>query len=91
MVTNRTIHYINLDTLGGVLTKQSDLIDENFVYTKCPVFNHKQNRVFVGLSPIDYSLRINRVNGKNHIICDNPRVTNILMMNTHHHRNQLFS
>ena len=72
MVTNRTIHYINLDTLGSVLTKQSDLTNENFVYTKCPVFNHKQNRVFVGLSPIDYSLRINRVNGKNHIICDNP-------------------
>ena len=47
-MTNRTIHYINLDTLGSVLTKQSDLTDENFVYVKCPVFNHKQNRVFVG-------------------------------------------
>ena len=73
-MTNRTIHYINLDTLGSVLTKQSDLTNENFVYTKCPVFNHKQNRVFVGLSPIDYSLRINRANGKNHIICDNPEL-----------------
>ena len=73
-MTNRTIHYINLDTLGSVLTKQSDLTNENFVYTKCPVFNHKQNRVFVGLSPIDYSFRINRVNGKNHIICDDPQL-----------------
>ena len=73
-MTNRTIHYINLDTLGSILTKQSDLTNENFVYTKCPVFNHKQNRVFVGLSPINYSLKIDRVNGTNHIICDNPEL-----------------
>ena len=74
LVTNRIINYINLYSPKGILVKQSDLSDDSFVYSKCPVHTHKEVRVFVGLSPIDYSLRINRTSGRNHIICDDPEL-----------------
>lgn len=42
------------------LYRERDLFDDRYVYTKCPVFNHKSNRTFVGFSPIDFTIRIDR-------------------------------
>lgn len=64
-MSNVKIYYFdfNQNKLGEQsLYRERDLYDDNFVYTKCPVFNHKSNRTFVAFSPIDYELRVDRAN-----------------------------
>ena len=56
----------------------------NFIHhnSTCPVHTHKQNRVFIGLSPIDFSLRVIRQTGNvNRIICDD---TNLITWDDEH-------
>ena len=55
-MSSTTIHYINANhkRFDDSLVRQSDLDDDRFVYSQCPVYNHKTNRVFVGTSPIDF-------------------------------------
>ena len=48
-----TVYYASVFDSEDTLVRQSDLIDEDFVQNKCPVFNHKQSRTFVATSPID--------------------------------------
>jgi len=57
-----TIHYVNAQhkRFDDSLVRQSDLDDDRFVYSQCPVYNHKSNRVFIGTSPIDFELEIDR-------------------------------
>lgn len=46
-------------SLGNqILYRERDLYSDNFAYANCPVFNHKSNRTFVGLSPIDFNLKV---------------------------------
>ena len=74
-MSNTIINYVTLGSTEQVLIRESELMDQEYVYTKCPVHLHKQNRVFIGLSPIDFSLRVNRnTGGKHQIICDDPRL-----------------
>ena len=67
-----TIHYVSVFNREDTLIPQSDLIDLEYVQTKCPVHNHKQNRTFVATSPIDFSLSIDRSNNK--ISCSRPEL-----------------
>ena len=70
-MSNTTIHYVSLGFPDNVLIRESELMNQDYVYSKCPVHIHKQNRVFIGLSPIDFSLRVIRKTGSlNRIICD---------------------
>ena len=83
-MSNTIINYVTLTefteepTFGSreqVLIRESEFMDQEYVYSKCPVHIHKQNRVFIGLSPIDFSLRVNRNTGGLHqIICDDPNL-----------------
>tara|TARA_B100000131_G_scaffold298474_1_gene318060 strand:- start:92 stop:766 length:675 start_codon:yes stop_codon:yes gene_type:complete len=74
-MSNTTIHYVTFDSPEKVLIRESEFENQEYVYSKCPVHNHKQNRVFVGLSPIDFSLRVTRKTGEmNHIVCDDPNL-----------------
>ena len=59
-----TIHYVSVFNKEDTLIPQSDLIDSEYVQTKCPVHNHKQSRTFVATSPIDFTLSIDRNNNK---------------------------
>ena len=61
-MSNKTIHYINVNhrQFDDSLVRQSDLDDERFVYSKCPVFKHKSSRTFVGISPINFKLQVMR-------------------------------
>ena len=70
-MSSTTIHYINENhkRFDDSLVRQSDLDDDRFVYTQCPVYNHKSNRVFVGTSPIDFELKIDRTSNQNIIKC----------------------
>lgn len=43
-----------------VLYRERDLYSDKFPYTECPVFNHKSNRTFVGLSPINFTLKVSK-------------------------------
>ena len=69
-MSNTTIHYINVNhrQFDDSLVRQSDLDDDRFVYSQCPVFNHKSNRVFVATSPINFKLQVIRKPDGEHII-----------------------
>jgi len=72
-MANIKIYYLDF-TLGefgdnNYLHRERDLYNDDYVFTQCPVFNHKSNRTFVGFSPIDFSIEVDRF--KNSIICDN--------------------
>ena len=62
-MSSTTIHYINANhkRFDDSLVRQSDLDDDRFVYSQCPVYNHRSNRVFVGTSPIDFKLKITSI------------------------------
>ena len=66
-----TIHYANVQhkRFDDSLVRQSDLDDDRFVYSQCPVYNHKSNRVFIGTSPIDFKHKIDRTPTQNIIRC----------------------
>ena len=57
---SKTIYYADVYSLNSKLTKQSSLIDSKYVYQKCPAFVHKNERIFVGTSPIDLDFSIER-------------------------------
>ena len=69
-MSNTTIHYINVNhrQFDDSLVRQSDLDDDRFVYSQCPVFNHKSNRVFVATSPINFKLQVIRRPDGEHLI-----------------------
>tara|TARA_B100001250_G_C19480790_1_gene648608 strand:+ start:59 stop:730 length:672 start_codon:yes stop_codon:yes gene_type:complete len=71
-MSNTTIHYINANytRFDHSLVRQTDLDDGRFAYDDCPVFNHKRTRTFLGISPIDFNIKVNR-NSKE-IICTDP-------------------
>jgi len=70
-MSSTTIHYINAQhkRFDDSLVRQSDLNDDRFVYSQCPVYNHKTSRVFIGTSPIDFKLKIDRTPTQNIIRC----------------------
>ena len=77
-MSNIKINYVppeNIEIdLDEILIRNSKLIDSKYSYSTCPVFNHKSNRTFVGLSPFDLSFKIDR---KNKLISvDNQKVIN---------------
>ena len=57
---SKTIHYADVYKLGSKLVKTSDIIDKGYVYQQCPAFTHKNERTFVGYSPIDLAFSIER-------------------------------
>ena len=69
-MSNTTIHYINVNhrQFDDSLVRQSDLDDDRFVYSQCPVFNHKSNRVFVATSPINFNMQVIRKPDGQHLI-----------------------
>ena len=57
---SKTIYYADVYSLNSKLIKQSSLIDSKYVYQKCPAFVHKNERIFVGTSPVDLDFSIER-------------------------------
>jgi len=54
------IHYSDVYKLGCKLVRTSDIIDKGYVYQQCPAFTHKNERTFIGYSPVDISFQIER-------------------------------
>ena len=52
------IHYFGVDTPGECLRRER--LDEEYVHSKCPVVHHKNNRIFVAHSPVDFEAKVDR-------------------------------
>jgi len=62
-MANVIIYYVDCNQKlfsDEFLYRERDLLDDRYVYTQCPVFNHKSNRTFIAVSPIDFTIQINR-------------------------------
>lgn len=78
----RQIYYVGVNNappdkeLGqySKIIRQSELDDPAYVYSKCPVHTHKQERTFVVLSPIHFDLKVNRTSEGCGIECSNHRL-----------------
>ena len=57
---SKTIHYADVYKLGSKLVRTSDIIEKGYVYQQCPAFTHKNERTFVGYSPIELVFSIER-------------------------------
>ena len=72
---SKTIHYADVYKLGSKLTRTSDIIEKGYVYQQCPAFTHKNERTFVGYSPIELVFSIERTsNGPLLSIKDNSMI-----------------
>ena len=85
-MSSTTIHYINAQhkRFDDSLVRQSDLNDDRFVYSQCPVYNHKTSRVFIGTSPIDFKLEIERTPNENIIKCSDFTLINHMDLDDEH-------
>ena len=63
------IHYFGVDTPGDCLVKQR--LDEQYIYSQCPVVHHKNNRIFVAHSPIDFEAKVDITSEGITVRCDN--------------------
>ena len=71
----KTIHYADVYKLGSKLVRTSDIIEKGYVYQQCPAFTHKNERTFVGYSPIELVFSIERTsNGPLLSIQDNSMI-----------------
>ena len=71
----KTIHYADVYKLGSKLVRTSDIIDKGYIYQQCPAFTHKNERTFVGYSPIELVFSIERTsNGPLLSIKDNSMI-----------------
>ena len=72
---SKTIHYADVYKLGSKLVRTSDIIEKGYVYQQCPAFTHKNERTFVGYSPIELVFSIERTsNGPLLSIKDNSMI-----------------
>ena len=67
-MSNTKIHYFGVNTPGDCLVKER--IDEDYIYSQCPVVHHKNNRIFVAHSPIDFEVRVDRTSEGVFVRCD---------------------
>ncbi len=84
-MANIIVYYLDCyqDYFGRqFLHRERDLYDDQYVYTQCPVFNHKTNRTFVGFSPIDISLKVDKNEGR--VLCDNDEYKNLIECDEKH-------
>ena len=52
------IHYFGVDTPGHCLERER--LDDQYIHSKCPVVHHKNNRVFVAHSPVNFEAKVDR-------------------------------
>ena len=55
---NTNVYYFGVDTPSDCLVKER--LDERYVHSKCPVVHHKNNRVFVAHSPVNFEAKVDR-------------------------------
>jgi hypothetical protein len=69
---NVPIYYANVSAFKYKLNpiRETEFYKKDqYVYDKCPAFNHKKDRTFIIKSPIDFSLNVERTPSGNFITC----------------------
>ena len=59
------VYYFGVDTPSDCIVKER--LDEEYVHSQCPVVHHKNNRVFVAHSPVDFEAKVDRTPEGNHV------------------------
>ena len=62
---NTKVYYFGVDTPSDCIVKER--LDEEYVHSQCPVVHHKNNRVFVAHSPIDFEAKVDRTSEGNYV------------------------
>tara|TARA_R100001224_G_scaffold107715_1_gene83300 strand:- start:36 stop:734 length:699 start_codon:yes stop_codon:yes gene_type:complete len=57
-MSNTKVYYFGVDTPSDCLTKER--LDDEYVHSKCPVVHHKNNRIFVAHSPVNFEAKVDR-------------------------------
>ena len=55
---NTKVYYFGVDTPSDCLVKEK--LDDEYVHSQCPVVHHKNNRMFVAHSPVNFEAKVNR-------------------------------
>ena len=55
---NTKVYYFGVDTPGDCIAKER--LDDQYVHSQCPVVHHKNNRVFVAHSPVNFEAKVDR-------------------------------
>ena len=55
---NTKVYYFGVDTPSDCLVKER--LDDEYVHSQCPVVHHKNNRMFVAHSPVNFEAKVNR-------------------------------
>ena len=65
---NTKVYYFGVDTPGDCIAKER--LDDQYVHSQCPVVHHKNNRVFIAYSPIDFIAKVDRTPEGNSVECN---------------------
>ena len=65
---NTKVYYFGVDTPGDCIAKER--LDDQYVHSQCPVVHHKNNRVFIAYSPVDFIAKVDRTPEGNRIECN---------------------
>ena len=57
-MSNTKIYYFGVDTPSDCLVKER--LDDEYVHSQCPVVHHKNNRIFVAHSPVNFEAKVDR-------------------------------
>ena len=64
-MSSTKVYYFGVDTPSDCIVKER--LDEEYVHSQCPVVHHKNNRVFVAYSPVDFEAKVDRTPEGNHV------------------------
>ena len=64
-MSSTKVYYFGVDTPSDCIVKER--LDEEYVHSQCPVVHHKNNRVFVAHSPIDFEAKVDRTPEGNYV------------------------
>ena len=65
---NTKVYYFGVDTPGDCISKEK--LDDQYVHSQCPVVHHKNNRVFIAYSPVDFIAKVDRTPEGNRVECN---------------------
>jgi len=57
-MSNTKIYYFGVNTPSDCLVKER--LDDEYVHSQCPVVHHKNNRIFVAHSPVNFEAKVDR-------------------------------
>ena len=69
---SNNVYYFGVDTPNNCLAR--NVVDEDYIYAKCPAINHQNSRIFIAHSPIDIEIKVDRTPDGNMVRCNHPHL-----------------